>query len=94
MELKVETTTNLDEIEKLIDKVGELDKIVGKLKGETVFVTPKDLAEMLGCSVIVAREIFNRADFPVCDYGKSQVVFLPALWDYFMKPVKRGQERR
>ncbi len=91
MNVNISTQTNLDEIKEVINAAEDLEKKFVRLKENTVFVGPKELAKMLGCSLVVAREIFGRADFPVCDYSKEQKVFLPALWEYFMKPVKRGK---
>lgn len=63
---------------------GELNKIVWKLQRivdlqkaaesslEKMFVSAKDLSKMTGWSVNTCREIFNREDFPCCDYGQEK----------------------
>lgn len=40
----------------------------------TVFYTTKQLAEILGCSIPTARQLFYRRDFPALKIGKNYKV--------------------
>lgn len=53
------------------------------------FLTIKDLASEMGISERIAAEIFNRKDFPCCDYGKSKVVEESAAMKFFSVPRRK-----
>ncbi len=38
---------------------------------ELVFLTPMDVAKIIGCSVPTARKLFYREDFPAIKVGKN-----------------------
>ena len=38
---------------------------------EVIFLTPKDVAEMMNCSLVSARQLFRRKDFPSIRIGKN-----------------------
>lgn len=38
---------------------------------EIIFLTTKDVAEILGCSIPTARNLFRRPDFPTIKVGKN-----------------------
>lgn len=44
-----------------------------------VFLNTKQVAEMLGCSVYLVREIMHREDFPLIKVGSKFKVYAPAL---------------
>ena len=46
---------------------------------EIIFYSTEDVARMMKCSVIAAREIMRRADFPLIMVGKNMKVSKPAL---------------
>ncbi len=43
----------------------------GKPAAKLEFYTTKDVAEMLGCSIPTARQLFYRKDFPTLKVGKN-----------------------
>lgn len=51
----------------------------------SIFYTTSDIAEILGCSMITARQIMNRKDFPLIRVGKNYKVFKPAFEKWAME---------
>ena len=49
---------------------------------EIVFLTPMDVAKIIGCSVQAARELFYREDFPTIKVGKNFKVMKSAFIDW------------
>lgn len=49
------------------------------MKDELVFLTTKEVAEALKCSLPTARNIMLRADFPLIRVGKNYKVSKPAF---------------
>lgn len=76
--------TNIEEESK---KIGELLVKYEQLEQQTKkmhFVTIKEFAEMRGCSIKIAQDIFNLPDFPSEDFGKEKVVSIEALRNWYM----------
>lgn len=46
---------------------------------ELVFLTPMDVAEVMGCSIPTARQLFYREDFPAIKVGKNLKVLKSAF---------------
>lgn len=59
-----------------------LDRI---MEDNIVFLDTKDVAKMLGCSLPTARNIMNRADFPLLTVGKNYKVSKEALIEWTKK---------
>ena len=49
--------------EKLVKSISEDEDLV--------FLTPMDVAEVMGCSIPTARQLFYREDFPALKVGKN-----------------------
>ena len=49
---------------------------------DLVFLTPMDVAKIIGCSVQAARELFYREDFPTIKVGKNFKVMKSAFVDW------------
>lgn len=81
-------TFNIDtNIEEELKKIGELLVKYEQLEQQTKkmhFVTIKEFAEMRGCSIKIAQDIFNLPDFPSEDFGKEKVVSIEALRNWYM----------
>lgn len=56
-----------------------------KEKEYITFYNTKDVAQMLGCSLPVARAIMYRADFPLIRVGKALKVSKPAFEEWTLK---------
>ena len=87
-------TLNLDtNIEQHIQKCVELLAKYEQLEEHTKklhFVTIKEFAEMRGCSIKIAQDIFNLPDFPSEDFGKEKVVSIEALRNWYMQKRKKS----
>ena len=46
---------------------------------DLVFLTPMDVAEVMGCSIPTARQLFYREDFPAIKVGKNLKVLKSAF---------------
>ena len=53
-----------------------------KTEEEIVFLTPMDVAKIIGCSTQAARELFYREDFPTIKVGKNFKVMKSAFIDW------------
>ena len=60
---------------------------------EARFFTMQDIQEMTGWSEKTVKKLFNDPKFPSADYGRTKVVEVHALIDYFSKRHERKQER-
>lgn len=87
-------TFNIDtNIEEESKKIGELLIKYEQLEQQTKkihFVTIKEFAEMRGCSIKIAQDIFNLSDFPSEDFGKEKVVSIEALRNFYMQKRKKS----
>lgn len=79
-----------DEIEKTKQLVENLMKIEDLSKA-LKFLTIKDIVKATGWSVITVQQLFNRPDFPSCDFGKEKVVEIHAALQYFSVPRRKGK---
>lgn len=73
---------------KLYEIVGKVETIETKLS-EPRFYTIKEVAKMTGWSIPTVQNLFNRRDFPSCDFGSSKVVEATAFREYFSKPQRK-----
>ncbi len=82
MNLEINTTTKeeLQTLNEYLVKCGEAEEKTKKIH----FVTIREFAEMRGCSIKIAQDIFNLPDFPSEDFGKEKVVSIEALREFYM----------
>ncbi len=82
----------LETLEQLVDEiknvVGKVEKIEMALT-EPKFYTIDETANLLGWSAPTVQDLFNRKDFPSCDFGKKKVVEITALKNYFSVPRRK-----
>lgn len=79
-----------DEIEKtkhLVENLMKIEDLSKALK----FLTIKDIVKATGWSVITVQQLFNRPDFPSCDFGREKVVEIHAALQYFSVPRRKGK---
>jgi len=56
---------------------------------DNIFYSPKEFAELRGCSIPTAHIIFNSKDFPSENFGKEKVALGSAIREWYkMKRVK------
>lgn len=78
-----EVQTTLNEI---LAKCEEVEKHAKKLQ----FLTIKDVADMIHCSIKTSQDIFNLPDFPSIDFTKSKIVLIDAFKKWCM--TKRSKK--
>ena len=79
----------LEELTANIYKAVEKLEILEAKLAEPKFYTIKEVAKMTGWSIPTVQNLFNRRDFPSCDFGSSKVVESTALRAYFSKPQRK-----
>jgi hypothetical protein len=90
MNIELNITKDINEAKELLQVIEAIEDKADHIKQSVGFYTTKDVAKLTGLSMPKVLDLFNRPDFPVCDYGQSKIVFIPAFCEYFMKPVKQS----
>lgn len=88
--IKIETNLNdlddqLRKVSRLIESLNEMEDKVTMIR----FLTIQEFSEISGWSLPVVKNLFNRADFPSCDYGKKKIVEVSAAKKYFSVPRRK-----
>lgn len=91
MTITLDMATIDAEVEKTKQLVENLMKIEDLLKALN-FLTIKDVVKATGWNVATVQQLFNRPDFPSCDFGKEKVIEIhAAALQYFSVPRRRGK---
>ena len=90
MKITTNAASELATATELLETMNKIEEKAQQLNREFRFLTVEDVMQLTGYSKPTVLAIFNRPDFPACDYGKNKIVFLPAFYDYFMKSVKKS----
>ena len=85
---------DLDEAVKKITEFLELAEQANQTIDKIHFITATELAAMTGWSLKTTRELFNKIDFPSCDYGKEKIAEIDAVKKYFSVSRKKHQTYR
>lgn len=88
MNVTTNAASELKDAEELLRIFNIIEEKGEKIKNQIGFYTIKDVCQLTGFSEPTVQAIFNRPDFPVCDYGRKKVVLISAFCDYFSKAVK------
>ena len=91
MSTSISIETDLD---KTLEKVKELIESLNLLEDKTKklqFISINDICEATGWSPNTVQDLFNRPDFPCCDYGKEKKAEIHAVIDYFKVPMRKYQ---
>ena len=83
--LDTDLDKELDKVNKLIDKLDLLNDKANIIQ----FVSIKDFCKLTGWSEKTVQELYNRPDFPSCDYGKEKKAEVHAILKYFEVPRRR-----
>ena len=89
MRIGIEPDYDLD---KELDKVQKLMTSIEKLADNTRmirFITIREFAKITGWSVTTVKHLYNRPDFPSCDYGKEKIAEVSAVVKYFSVPRRK-----
>lgn len=79
--------TELEKATKLFQTILEIENASKALN----FLTIKDVADATGWSLGTVRQLFNRPDFPSCDFGKEKIVEIHAALNYFSVPRRKEE---
>lgn len=90
MKIHTNAADELQAATELFELFSKIEEKAESIKNQIGFYTTDDVVKLMGISKPKVLEIFNRPDFPVCDYGQGKVVFIPAFCEYFMKAVKQS----
>lgn len=77
-----------EQVNELAILVSELSKLEATVK-DVRFLKMTDVINLTGWSRSTVEKMFNRPDFPSCDYGKEKVVELTAFRKYFSEPRRK-----
>ena len=55
------------------------------------FYSPTEFAELRGCSLPTAQEIFNSKDFPSENYGKEKTALGSAIRNWYSQKRTKGE---
>lgn len=89
MNISVTQDLNLDEE---IAKAKELLELQAKIAEEAQmlrFITIREFAKMTGWSLTTVQQLYNRPEFPSCDFGKEKIAEAHALLKYFSVPRRK-----
>lgn len=90
MKIHTNAADELQNANELLEVFSKIEEKAESIRSQIGFYTTKDVQKLTGISMPKILEIFNRPDFPVCDYGQGKIVFIPAFCEYFMKAVKQS----
>ena len=89
MAVSLAVNTDLDqELEKVKQLVSSLNEVHEKAN-LIQFVGIKDFVKLTGWSEKTVQELYNKPDFPVCDYGKEKKAEVHAILNYFSVPRRK-----
>lgn len=86
MDIKVdgnlqEQINQLERIIQLLDQIEEREPLN--------FISIKDMCKMTSWSEPTIKKLFNRPDFPSCDFGKEKIAEVSAVKKYFSVPRRK-----
>lgn len=90
----MKVTADIENIDEKIEKLKEFYELEKKINDEAFyigFLTANKVAELTGWSKPTVDQLFNTPDFPVCDFGKSKIVEVHALLEYFSVPRRKNR---
>lgn len=90
MKIHTNAVDELQNANELLEVFAKIEEKAESIRSQIGFYTTDDVVRLMGISKPKVLDIFNRPDFPVCDYGQGKVVFIPAFCEYFMKAVKQS----
>lgn len=90
MKIHTNVADELQNANELLEVFAKIEEKAESIRSQIGFYTTDDVVRLMGISKPKVLDIFNRPDFPVCDYGQGKVVFIPAFCEYFMKAVKQS----
>lgn len=75
----------IEDLKEIANCLEQISNSTEKLK----FITIKEFAKASGMNEQTVQHLFNRPDFPSCDFGKSKIAEVEAVKKYFSVPRRR-----
>lgn len=88
----VDISINTGNLQEQIDQLSTLIEKLGLLENKTqmlTFINIQQFAKITGWSIATVQDLFNRKDFPSCDFGKTKIAELTAVQKYFSVPRRK-----
>lgn len=85
------TLSCLEELNKTLKSVINQLENFDTMLYEPKFYTVEEVSKLTGWSLATAQKLFNRDDFPSCNFGKKKIVEREALIKYFQKPRRKKE---
>lgn len=85
MQVAIDMDTYINKMQEVSGLLKEIDTSIDKLR----FITIKEFSEITGWSPATVQNLYNRPDFPSCDYGKEKIALLSAVIKYFEVPRRK-----
>lgn len=85
MQVAIDMDTYINKLQEVSELLKEIDTSIDKLR----FITIKEFSEITGWSSATVQNLYNRPDFPSCDYGKEKIALLSAVIKYFEVPRRK-----
>lgn len=90
----INNTNNITlfDVDSQIEKLERAVELLNQVKENSIglkFLTVEDLMKATGFSRTTAQQLFRDPEFPSCNFGKTQVVELTAVIEYFSVPRRR-----
>lgn len=89
MNISVTQDVNLDEELAKAKDLLELQAKIADNARMLRFITIREFMEMSGWSQTTVQQLYNRPDFPSCNYGKEKIAEVHALIKYFSVPRRK-----
>lgn len=75
----------ITELNALIEKLALLEDKTKML----TFINIQQFSKITGWSIATVQDLYNRKDFPSCDFGKTKIAELTAVQKYFSVPRRK-----
>ncbi len=72
--MSVHINSNLDEELEKAERLLNIYSKIKEIQEAEDYLTTEDVARIMGCNIVSAREYMNRPDFPLLDCGKGMKV--------------------
>lgn len=89
MEVSITQDVNLDEALAKLKELLELEEKLAENAVKLRFITIKEMIELTGWSPTTVKQLYNRPDFPSCNFGKEKIAEANAVINYFSVPRRK-----
>ena len=72
--MAIQIKSNIDEELEKAERLLSVYSLIKNMQEEEDYLTAEDVARILGCTIVSAREYMSRPDFPLIECGKGMKV--------------------